>query len=61
MAKVSPLCDDSRMDPSNAHQHRKRFHGWRLLGALMLVIGALAAVSFVVDWAVIGPLQGRVL
>jgi len=39
----------------------KKFHGWRLLGALALVIVALAAVSFVVDWMVIGPLAGRVL
>ncbi len=38
----------------------KRFHGWRLLGVIMTVVLVLAAISFVVDWAVIGPLEGRV-
>jgi hypothetical protein len=37
----------------------RQFHGWRLLGVIMIVIVVLAAVSFVVDWAVIGPLEGR--
>ncbi len=41
------------------HEER-RFHGWRLIGVIMIVIVILAAVSFVVDWAVIGPLEGRV-
>ena len=38
----------------------RRFHGWRLIGVIMVVIFALAAVSFVVDWMVVGPLEGRV-
>ncbi len=38
----------------------KRFHGWRLLGVLGIVIFVLVVVSFVVDWIVIGPLEGRV-
>ena len=37
----------------------KRFHGWRLVGFILLVVVVLAAVSAVVDWMVIGPLEGR--
>jgi hypothetical protein len=37
----------------------RQFHGWRLIGAIMIVIAMLAVVSFVIDWAVIGPLEGR--
>lgn len=44
----------------NARAAEKRFHGWRLLGVIMTVVLVLAAISFVVDWAVIGPLEGRV-
>ena len=45
------------MEPGESE---KKFHGWRLLGAIMVVIALLALVSFVVDWVVIGPLEGRV-
>ena len=38
----------------------RKFHGWRLLGVIFMVIVVLALVSAVVDWAVIGPLEGRV-
>lgn len=37
----------------------KKFRGWRLLGVIMAVVIVLAVVSFLVDWAVIGPLEGR--
>jgi hypothetical protein len=37
----------------------KRFHGWRLLGYIFCVVVVLAVISAVVDWAVIGPLEGR--
>ncbi|MFU8817069.1 MAG: hypothetical protein ACNA7W_17115 [Pseudomonadales bacterium] len=37
----------------------KKFRGWRLLGALAVVIVVLAITSFIVDWVVIGPLEGR--
>lgn len=40
-------------------QKDEKFHGWRLLGIIFLVVVALAIVSFVVDWVVIGPLEGR--
>ncbi len=38
----------------------KQFHGWRLLGVIIGVAVVLAIISFVVDWMVIGPLEGRV-
>jgi hypothetical protein len=38
----------------------KRFRGWRLLGILIGVVVLLAVIAFVVDWVVIGPLEGRV-
>lgn len=38
----------------------KRFHVWRLLGAIFGVVVVLAVIAFMVDWIVIGPLEGRV-
>ncbi len=38
----------------------KRFRGWRLIGFIFGVVLVLAIISFLVDWAVIGPLEGRV-
>jgi len=40
-------------------QPEKRFHGWRLIGVILVVIFVLAVISAVVDWIVIGPLEGR--
>ena len=37
----------------------RKFHGWRLLGVCALVVVALAVISALVDWWVIGPLEGR--
>lgn len=37
----------------------KRFRGWRLVGFVVSVVFVLALISFLVDWAVIGPLEGR--
>jgi hypothetical protein len=34
-------------------EEEKHFHGWRLIGVIMLVIGMLALISAVVDWAVL--------
>jgi hypothetical protein len=45
--------------PESAAEPEKRFHGWRLLGFIMTVIVIIAIVSAIVDWAVIGPLEGR--
>ena len=39
----------------------KEFHGWRLLGVIIGVAVVLAIISFMIDWMVIGPLEGRVL
>jgi len=38
----------------------KRFHGWRLLGVILCVVIVIAVVSALVDWLVIGPLEGRI-
>jgi len=38
----------------------KTFHGWRLIGIIVSVAVVLALVSFIVDWVVIGPIEGRV-
>jgi hypothetical protein len=38
----------------------KRFHGWRLLGVILCVVVVIAAASAIVDWLVIGPLEGRI-
>ncbi len=37
------------------------FRGWLLLGVIGIVVLVLALVSALVDWWVIGPLEGRVL
>ncbi|HET6472165.1 MAG TPA: hypothetical protein VFG38_10000 [Pseudomonadales bacterium] len=39
------------MDDTESNE--KQFHGWRLLGALAIVIGALAIVSAIVDFTVL--------
>jgi len=44
---------------TDEHAH-KRFRGWRLIGVIVGVVVLLAIISFLVDWAVIGPLEGRV-
>lgn len=47
------------VDESPTEDDRK-FHGWRLLGILAVVVLALAIVSAVVDWVVLGSLFDRV-
>jgi hypothetical protein len=37
----------------------RKFRGWRLLAVLVAVIAVLAITSFIIDWMVIGPLEGR--
>jgi hypothetical protein len=46
-------------DTPDPESQETRFHGWRLLGVVGIVIVVLAMVSAVVDWVVIGPLEGR--
>ena len=36
-----------------------KFHGWRLLGVIFLVVVVIAGVSALIDLLVIGPLDGR--
>lgn len=45
-------------DPHPEPPERK-FHGWRLLGVIFAVVVVLALISAAVDWAIIGPLEGR--
>jgi hypothetical protein len=37
-----------------------KFHGWRLLGIIMLIVAVIAGVSAVIDLLVIGPIDGRI-
>ena len=48
------------LDESPTEDDRK-FHGWRLLGFLAVVVVAIAVVSMIVDWVVLGSLFDRVL
>jgi len=51
---------ETRMDDDDTPAPDKQFHGWRLIGVIMGVIFVLAIVSAIVDWIVVGPLEGRV-
>lgn len=51
----------SQPDQAPASPPERKFHGWRLLGVIAVVVVVLAGISFLVDWLVIGPLEGRVL
>ena len=46
-------------DPEESPPEQK-FHGWRLLGFIFAVFLTVAIASAVIDWLVIGPLEGRV-
>lgn len=48
-------------DPNSETDDGRKFRGWRLLGIIFIVVVVLAVISGVVDWLVIGPLDGRVL
>ena len=37
----------------------EKFHVWRLLGVIFVVCVVLAVAAALVDWAIIGPLEGR--
>ena len=52
--------NDTEKPAEDSAANDKSFRGWRLLGVIMCVVVVLAIVSFVVDWMVIGPLEGRV-
>ncbi len=38
----------------------KRFHGWRLLGVIFVIFVLMAGISGLIDYVVIGPLEGRI-
>jgi len=47
-------------EPNQSFNDEKtRFRGWRLLGAIGIVVLVLAIVSATIDILVIGPLGGR--
>ena len=48
-------------EQDHAPEGEETFHVWRLLGFIGFVCLVLAVASFLVDWAVVGPLRGRVL
>jgi hypothetical protein len=45
--------------PAPEREEEEKFHLWRLLGVIFLVCVVLAVASAIVDWAIIGPLEGR--
>ena len=47
-------------EPENKRPEQK-FHLRRLLGFIFVVFLAVAIASAIIDWAVIGPLEGRAL
>ena len=47
-------------EPENKRPEQK-FHLGRLLGFIFVVFLAVAIASAIIDWAVIGPLEGRAL
>ena len=48
-------------EQDHAPKGEETFHVWRLLGFIGLICVLLAVASFLVDWAVVGPLEGRVI
>jgi hypothetical protein len=53
-------CYDAAVSPPAQHDESgsgARFHGWRLLGVVMLVVLVLAGVSALVDWIVLGNVE----
>jgi|GEM_PF-476705 len=55
-----PVAQPHYDTPEEIAYANRPFRGWRLLGVIGIVVLVLAIVSAVVDWAVIGPLEGRV-
>jgi hypothetical protein len=47
-------------DPVETSDTERRFQGFRLLMVIAGVVVALAIVSGLVDWLVLGSLEGRV-
>ena len=45
--------------PASPNDESVKFHGWRLLGVILLVCLVIAGISAVIDYIAIGPLEGR--
>ena len=45
--------------PASPNDETVKFHGWRLLGVILLVCVAIAGISALIDYVAIGPLEGR--
>ena len=57
----APMDLQPQREPMTEPAHEtKRFRGWRLLGVILAVVVVLAVISAVVDYLVIGPLEGRI-
>ena len=55
----SPPTTKAAPETPKAAPPEKQFHGWRLIGIILVVMVALAVIAGAVDWWVIGPLEGR--
>ena len=44
-------------EQDHAPKGEETFHVWRLLGFIGLICVVLAVASFLVDWAVVGPVS----
>ena len=54
--------DDSSLppeQPASPNDETVKFHGWRLLGVILLVCVVIAGISALIDYIAIGPLEGR--
>ena len=60
LRSCNPKQQEFSMSPhTDTTSTEKKFRGWRLLGFILCVVVVLALVSAIVDWMVIGPLEGR--
>jgi len=59
MTLEEPLSTSKSNAEIEVEEPEVKFHGWRLLGVIFLVCVAIAIASAVIDWLVIGPLEGR--
>ena len=45
--------------PAPPAKPEKQFHGYRLVGIILVIMVVIAVIAGVIDWLVIGPLEGR--
>jgi hypothetical protein len=52
---------NEHLEPQQSDDRQEvKFHGWRLLGIIFLVVAVIAGVSAIIDLVVIGPIDGRI-